>query len=125
MEPLNITSCKRVKFFNYLTFCAGNFFFLKEEGSQLQAVGFKEYRQVEAALNILGETGLEDSLPAHRLTSYRAAAARCGLFHANQFTIGMTDTEKLMYTAPLILQYLNKPAPYCDAGPILARIFNR
>jgi hypothetical protein len=26
---------------------------------------------VEAALNILEETGLEDSLPAHRLSTYR------------------------------------------------------
>jgi hypothetical protein len=56
-------------------------------------VGFKEYRAVEAALNILSEAGLEESLPAHRLTSYRAAAARCGLFHSNQFTIGMEDTR--------------------------------
>ncbi len=32
---------------------------------------FKDYLSVEAALNILEEAGLEDSLPAHRLSTYR------------------------------------------------------
>ena len=74
----------------------GNFFFLKgEEASQLKAHGVKEYGRVEAALNILAEAGMEDSLPAHRLTSYRAAAARCGLFHANHFPLGRGGTKSM------------------------------
>ena len=89
----------------------GNFFFLKgEEASQLKAHGVKEYGRVEAALNILAEAGMEDSLPAHRLTSYRAAAARCGLFHANHFPLGRGDE---IYVRQLYLFFLKI---YFDPG---------
>ena len=88
----------------------GNFFFLKgEEASQLKAHGVKEYGRVEAALNILAEAGMEDSLPAHRLTSYRAAAARCGLFHANHFPLGRGGRNLCSPTLPIFLKIYFDP----------------
>ena len=47
---------------------------------------FKDYGDVEAALNKLA--GLEDSVPAHWLPSYRALAVSHKLFYTNFFPLG-------------------------------------